>query len=577
MNKILSLTFILISNLYFLQSVKKFQIPDTLKNKSFDQLEKSYGNVFRSGDQSVLYANTFLTKAKKEKNIIKQIDGYFLLFTKSTKEIKYVDSIQNIIKTSVVPDELSYGNYKIGNIYFNSNKYKKALSSYLTALTFAKKNNNSKNIVLIKNAIGKIKYLTYDYEEALKIFKENYDYLKEREKKDPNNYLDILYSLTLSYNAVGKNDSAYTFASLGRSKCILYDKKYYFRIFDLGYNATKYYLKDYRGSIKGLENNIDFFKKYDHSNLGITYMYLSMNFQKLNDKPKYLYNFNKMDSLQKDTKFIDLHLIDLYKNSLKYYEQEGDKEKQVYLIDRLIKLNDTIYKSNHEFSKEVHQKFDTPELLEQKEKLISSLGHRSMILYWISGGGFLLLFVFIFLYSTNQKKLKIYKAQAEKLVEKQNESLITEEIFENHPVNLKIDNPSSDEDNNITKNQIPENVKQAIILKLNDFEKQKKFIENNINLHSLSKDFETNRVYLSKVINEIKGKSFSNYLNELRINFVVTELKQNKKLRLKTIAAISEEVGFNNVESFAKAFKNVTSTLPSYYIKVLKEKDGVEN
>ncbi len=40
-----------------------------------------------------------------------------------------------------------------------------------------------KEIVLIKHAIGKIKYFTHDYEEALKIFKENYNYIKTRKKK----------------------------------------------------------------------------------------------------------------------------------------------------------------------------------------------------------------------------------------------------------------------------------------------------------------------------------------------------------------------------------------------------------
>ncbi|WP_312398347.1 helix-turn-helix transcriptional regulator [Chryseobacterium sp.] len=575
MHKILLILSFLLSNLSFSQSVKNFRIPDTLKNKSFEQLEKAYGNVFRSGDQSILYANTFLTKAKKEKNIIKQIDGYFLLFTKSNKEIKYIDSIQSIIKITDVADELSYGNYKIGNIYFNSNQYKKALSSYLSALTFAKKNNNIKNIVLIKNAIGKIKYLTYDYEEALKIFKENYRYIKSREKNDPNNYLDILYSLTMSYNAVGKNDSAYIYANLGREKCLLYDKKYYFRIFDLSCYTTKYYLRDYKKSINGLKNNIDFFQKNDHANLGITYMYLAMNFQKLNDRPKYLDYFNKMDSLQKETHFIDPKLIDLYKNSLKYYEEEGDKKKQVYLIDRLIKLNDTIYKSNYEFSKEVHKKFDTPELLEQKEKLISKLDKKSQILNWILGGAALLLLAFIILYNKNSKKLRIYKAQAQKLIDLQNKSSLSDFPYNEFKIIPQEVENSSDLKKDTGKSQIPENVRKSIVLKLNDFEKRKIFIEKNITLHTLSNDFDTNRVYLSKIINETKGKTFSNYINELRINFVVTELKQNKKLRLKTIVAISEEVGFSNVESFAKAFKNITGTLPSYYIKALKDNDNV--
>ncbi|RMZ60673.1 AraC family transcriptional regulator [Chryseobacterium nematophagum] len=579
MYKILLLSFVFYASLYFPQSIKNFYIPDSLKNKTFEQLEKSYGTVFRSGNKSILYANTFLAKAKKEKNIIKQIDGYFLLFTKSDKELEYIDSIQSTIKASNNADELSYGNYKIGNIYFNSNKYKKALPSYLSALNYARKNDNIKNIVLIKNAIGKIKYLTYDYEEALKIFKENYSYIKSREKQDPNNYLDILYSLTLAYKGVVKYDSAYAYANLGKSKCLVYNKKYYFRAFDLAGHIIEYHLKDYQQSVDGLKNNIDFFQKYDHANLGITYMYLSLNFQKLKDRSKYLYYFDKMDSLQKGTNFIDPKMIDLYKNSLQYYEGKGDKKKQIYLIDRVIKLNDTIYKSNYEFAKEIHQKFDTPELLEQKEKLISNLDKRNTTLYGLLGGGLLLLLVFIYLYNVNRKKLKVYREQAQKLVDLQNEISTTDKLNSFEKLNaerqgIQISELMEEEKTNKTKNQIPENVRQALIIKLHEFEEHKTFTTKNITLYSLSKDFETNRDYLSKGINELKGKNFSNYLSELRINFIIGELKNNKKLRLKTIAAIAEDAGFNNVESFTKAFKHITGTLPSYFVKALRDNNN---
>lgn len=576
MYKFFFFVFLFCASLYYPQSIKNFYIPDSLKNRSFDELEKSYSKEFRQDDKAIMYANTFLVKAKNEKNVKKEFDGYFFLFTKLKKNIQYIDSIQNIINKSSNPYELSYGNYKIGDIYYNCNKYNQALSYYLKALPYAKRNNNMKEIVLIKHAIGKIKYFTHDYEEALKIFKENYNYIKNEEKKDPSNYLSILHSLAITYNAVGKYDSAYAYATMGRSKCLLYNKKYYFKVYDLSCYIMKFYLNDYPKSIKGLKQNIDYFKKYDSTNLGITYMYLSMNFQKLNNKREYFYYFNKMDSMQKRIKFIRPELIGLYKNSLQYFEEEGNKEKQIYLIDRLIKLNDTIYKSNYEFSKEIHQKFDTPELLEQKEKLISNLDKRNTTLYGLLGGGVLLLILFIYLYNVNRKKLKVYKEQAQKLVDLQNENPATDELGDFEKLNaesevIQTSELIKGEKTNKTKNQIPENVRQALIIKLHEFEEQKTFTTKNITLYSLSKDFETNRDYLSKGINELKGKSFSNYLSELRINFIIDELKNNKKLRLKTIAAIAEDAGFNNVESFTKAFKHTTGTLPSYFIKALRE------
>ncbi|UZT97280.1 helix-turn-helix domain-containing protein [Chryseobacterium fluminis] len=578
MPKILLLYFLFSSCIHFSQSISNFHIPDSLKNKTFEQLENYYSKEFRNDDKAILYANTFLKKAKNEKNTKKQFDGYFFLFTKFKKNLKYTDSIQNVINKNNSIDVLSYGNYKIGDIYFNCHKYNQALSNYLKALSYAKKNNNIKEIILIKHAIGKIKYLTYDYEEALEIFKENYNYIKNEEKKDPNNYLSILHSLAITYNAIGKYDSAYNCAEMGRSKCLIYNKKYYFRVYDLSCYIIKFYLKEYSNSINGLKLNIDYFKKYDSTNLGISYMYLSMNFQQLNNRREYFYYFNKMDSVQKKIKFIRPELIGLYKKSLQYYEEEGNKDKQVYLIDRLINLNDTIYKSNYEFSKEIHQKFDTPELLNQKQKLISNLDKKNTILYWFLGGGLVLLLIFVYLYSINQSKLEIYQIRAQKLIDIQNKNLAIDQSdsfkkLDGEIEKIQVPEISGDQKNKI-RSQIPENIRQALILKLNDFEQQRIFLTKSITLYSLSKDFETNRDYLSKIINETKGKSFSNYINELRINYVITELKENKKLRLKTIAAIAEDVGFNNVESFTKAFKNITGTLPSYYIRILREDDN---
>ncbi|MDV3887618.1 hypothetical protein CMT90_11815 [Elizabethkingia anophelis] len=564
-------------NFYFTQTLKKFKIPDTLQNKSFEQLEKSFGKNFETND-ALLYANTFIIKAKQEKNTKRIIDGYFLFFLKSGEDISYIDSIKTTMKDNNV-NNLSYGYFKCGDIYYNTRDYRRSLSSYLSALEYAKKSEDKKSVVLIKNAIGDIKYTTNDYEEALNIFRQNYDYIKTKEKQDPNNYLSILFSLTNTYNATKKYDSAYMYGNIGKSKCLLYDKKYYFKMFDLSVHISEYYLGNYNKSITGLKNNIEFFKKNSINNLQVSYMYLSMNYKILNDKDRYLYYFNKLDSLQKVTNHTDKILIELYEKSLNYYKEIGNKDEQLYLVNRLIDLNKTIYESKYNFSKEIHQKYDTPELIEEKEKLISDLKVRNTLLYWWLGGGLLLLFLFIYLYSINRKKMKLYKLHAQKLINirKDDQNILKSTIIESeNQLPITIDKPSFQKpEQNIdsieSKTQIPTSVKQAIIIKLQNFENEKKFTAQNITLYSLARDFETNRDYLSKMINELKEKNFSQYLNELRINFAIEELKDNRKLRLKTIAAIASDMGFSNAESFTRAFKYVTGTLPSYYIKALRE------
>ena len=89
----------------------------------------------------------------------------------------------------------------------------------------------------------------------------------------------------------------------------------------------------------------------------------------------------------------------------------------------------------------------------------------------------------------------------------------------------------------------------------------------------MAKKCDTNAKYLSKIINAYKDQSFVNYINNLKIDFILKELKENTILQKYTIKSISEEAGFNTAESFAIAFKKRTGIRPSYYIRNLKNKE----
>ena len=115
----------------------------------------------------------------------------------------------------------------------------------------------------------------------------------------------------------------------------------------------------------------------------------------------------------------------------------------------------------------------------------------------------------------------------------------------------------------------------SILKKLDQFEEKKGFLQKDITLAILAKKCATNTKYLPKVINIHKDKSFVSYINNLRIDYILKELKENKILQKYTIKTISEEAGFNTAESFARAFKNKTGIRPSYYIRNLKKEEGM--
>lgn len=167
----------------------------------------------------------------------------------------------------------------------------------------------------------------------------------------------------------------------------------------------------------------------------------------------------------------------------------------------------------------------------------------------------------------NKKKVREYQKQAELLLInsiKPIETLAQIEDIKDEGINESNSNLQK------RKTTVPNNVLLELKTQLEMFETNKEFLHKNTTIEGLAKKFGTNRDYLSKSVNELKGKNFSQYLNELRINYIVEELKINKVLRKHTISAIAEDIGFNNSESFSNAFKKITGTLPSYYIKLLQ-------
>ena len=110
-----------------------------------------------------------------------------------------------------------------------------------------------------------------------------------------------------------------------------------------------------------------------------------------------------------------------------------------------------------------------------------------------------------------------------------------------------------------------------ILEKLIKLEEKKQFLRQDFTLHNVAKKLKTNTAYLSKIINSELGKSFSTYANELRINYIILELKNTAKLRSYSINAIAEEIGYKSPESFTKYFKAATGISPSVYIKKINE------
>ena len=105
------------------------------------------------------------------------------------------------------------------------------------------------------------------------------------------------------------------------------------------------------------------------------------------------------------------------------------------------------------------------------------------------------------------------------------------------------------------------------------FEKGKKFLDKTLTLATLTVAFNSNSKYLSKVIYHHKDKGFVDYINDLKIDYLIDLLKNSSTYRTYKISALGEEAGFSTTARFTNAFQSRTGLSVSYFIKQLKKED----
>lgn len=112
----------------------------------------------------------------------------------------------------------------------------------------------------------------------------------------------------------------------------------------------------------------------------------------------------------------------------------------------------------------------------------------------------------------------------------------------------------------------------AFVLKqLEKFERDKKFLEKDLTLAKLTVAFDSNSKYLSQIIYHYRKKKFTKYINDLKIDYLISILKTDKMMRNYTNKALAEEIGFSSTQRFANAFLARAEMPPSFFIGELKK------
>ena len=128
-----------------------------------------------------------------------------------------------------------------------------------------------------------------------------------------------------------------------------------------------------------------------------------------------------------------------------------------------------------------------------------------------------------------------------------------------------------------SKNTNPTAINQTIKLRildgLEELEKNSFFLNTECSAATLAKQLNTNTSYLSKTIKEKKNKNFTQYINDLRMDYVIEKIASDSRFQNYSIESMARELGYKSTESFTKHFKKRTGLLPSTYLSNLLKKN----
>lgn len=522
-------------------------------------------------EDKAFYIDYYLQKAKKESASTHIITGYNKKISLHNSNYKLATSYADSLLTFALElkDDQTIGNAynKKRHIEYTQKNYKAALDYGLQAKAYLEKTQDAYTLNKIKSAIGSIYYHLEEYNKAKTTTTQTVTYYKSHAHNNNENsynnlrgYLNNLYGLSKTCFQLQQNDTVSVLLKEGYAaieKLNTKDKLLEIGYFNLIDGMNHHQLKHYAASDSLLNRALQPIKRNkDYANEHLVYLYWGKNTWETDRKEQAISYFKQIESLYKEKGFINVELSEAFSYLITYYQEQGNLEEELHYTKLLMQVSNALNDNNRALRSYIHTHLDNRELeasiqhIEQKlSKSHSKIGglYAVIALLLIAGG------IGIVFYLKTKKALK---QKYNTLIQQQTEKEVQDKTTPTQPTALS--------------NIELQSTTQILLQKLAVFEEEKGFLQK-VTLQDLARHFSTNRTTLSKLINDEKGMSFSDYLKKLRIDYAVQTLSKDTKLLLLTFDALAEEFGFGNAKSFSTAFKEHTKIPLTDFIKFRKQ------
>ncbi len=517
------------------------------------------------------YIEFYLQKAKIEKSDKDIITAY-------EKKIANLESYD--IKTAYADSLLAFA-YKLndnkvlgtaynakGYVESTENNYIKSLNYLLKAEEYLKNTDDLYTLNKIKSAIAYNYYRIEKYQKSYKLYKEAIDfYFKDKEitYNSKKRYVINLYGLSKSAYRLQKYDTLPLLIKEGYSGIKELKvhhqplEKAYFSFIDGMYHHQ---LQEYQKSDSLLQVALLPIKENsDFANEHLVSLFLGKNLWEQGKKEQALEHFLKIDTLYQNKDFTNNELNEAYSYIIDYYKEQKNPEQQLHYTNVLLQISGELQTKDKNLTNYLHTNLDTKRLKESKAVLEKEINHNkswNKIIYAIVAVLVVLLIGLFFIYKKSKKELQ---NKYDRLIK--NDSL---DSVQNEPESTPIIDIHPQKEISDTA--------QIILSRLSTFEQNKAFLQK-ITLEGLAEQFLTNRSTLSNVINEHKETNFSNYINKLRVDEAVHQIKNNPQLQKLSLDALADEFGFGCAKSFSLTFRKITEISITGFLRLSRQQTAV--
>lgn len=527
---------------------------DSLCCRPFPYYKKMF--ILHKSDpvRASLYAEAWLVKSKLTSDPSQQMEAYKAMshLRQGLQAIQFGDSIVLASISTKGPALVGSAYLSRGIILHENQRHEKALDDYLKASVYIAQTDDDYLKQKVNYQIGFTKYYLGYYHEAIALLKQCVAYFKEENDRG---YLNSLHAIGLCYNSINDFETCSQINATGINAAREFEIPEMVPYFLLSEGINNFSKKNYVSAIQLIREALpSFIQNHDTANVAFANFYLASSYWEQKRYEAALPYLLKVDESFTAHGYLRPDLLKIYVLLKDYYAMHHNEQKLVFYIDRLLKADSIAKKENTYLVGKIHKVYDVSELKREKREIESAKAMQKAGFIGLAGLLGSITVVLLYRQHTARKRFKHY----ETLIKNGNAEVTSRN--KNPYLGSTIDlNP-----------QVAANLRESI----EKFERDKSYLEKDMTLPTMARLLGTNQKYITKAIAHYRGKKTIEYISDLKIDYIIEQLRTNRRYRNYTNKALGEEAGFGSTQIFTKTFKARTGMSPSMFIALIEKTAG---